>query len=49
MVFLIACIAALIWVASLIVRRMNHRVGVIMSYIALFLLVVGVVLHFVLR
>ena len=47
MIFLIACIAAIIWIASLIVRRKNHRVGVILSYIALILLVIAVVLHFV--
>ncbi|MBP5501813.1 MAG: hypothetical protein IKR94_06060 [Bacteroidales bacterium] len=46
--FIIAAIAVVIWALSLIVRRKNHKTGIILSYVALLLIVIACILHFVL-
>ena len=47
MVFIIAVVAVVLWVLSLAVRQKNYGVGKTLSYIALVLLVIAVILHFV--
>lgn len=46
--FWIATVAVVVWALSLVIRRKDHRVGIILSYVALLLIVIAYILHFVL-
>lgn len=47
MVFIIAVVAVVLWALSLAVRQKNYGLGKTLSYIALVLLLIAVILHFV--
>ncbi len=46
-VFILALVAFVLWAVSLAVRQKNRPVGITISYIALALLVIAVIIHFV--
>ncbi|MBQ3691416.1 MAG: hypothetical protein II937_16330 [Bacteroidales bacterium] len=47
-IFVLGLIAIIIWIASLIVRRKNYKAGAIMSWTALIIIIVCIILHYTL-
>ena len=49
LIFTVAAVSTVLWIISLIVRRKNSKAGVVLSWLALILMALAVILYQILK